>query len=574
LSSRYYQAELANLRTLAGEFARAHPALAPMLAEPSADPDVERLLEGVAFLTGMVREKLDDDFPELIQGLTDLIFPHYLRPVPSLSIVAFEPGRGLRETLKVPAGTSLGARPVDGVSCLFSTCYPVEVHPLRVTAVTHEGLASAPGCIRVHLELRDLPLSRWQPGELVFYLGDGFTEAADLFLLLTRHLRSLTARPDQGGQPFRWGPEPLRPLGFEPGRALLGYPSQSFRGFRMIQEYFALPQKYLFLGLSGWAGWRDRGDGAGFTLEFELEPGPVPVPRPRPEQFTLFATPVVNLFPLDAEPVLLDHRHDRVPVRPARGGPHEVYSVEAVTGLAQGTLARREYVPLGRLGQGEGDRPVYQVTRSRSPLDGRTLTSLYLGYPPAGPGPAQETLAIRLTCTNGSLPERLQLGDICQPTGDSPERAGFRNLLPATSPLEPPFGRNSLWRLLSHLSLNLLSLASAGALQELLLLYLFEGRDRVGAAAHRNRIAGIESFRAEPRDRLFRGQPVRGHDLLLRLGGEHFGSQGDQFLFASVLEALLGLYASLNAFVRLTVEDAQKGGIRQWPARTGDRPLI
>ncbi len=574
MSSRYYQAELANLRTLAGEFARAHPALAPMLAEPSADPDVERLLEGVAFLAGMVREKLDDDFPELIQGLTDLVFPHYLRPVPSLSIVAFEPGPGLRETLTVPRRTGLGARPVDGVSCLFSTCQPVEVHPLRVAGVEREGLAGAPGCLKVHLELRDLQLSRWQPAELVFYLGGSFNEAADLFLILTRHLRSVTARPARGGQPFRWGPGALRPVGFEPGRALLDYPGQSFRGFRLIQEYFALPQKYLFLALEGWAAWRERGDGGSFTLEFELEPGPVPVPRPRPEHFTLFATPVVNLFPADAEPVLLDHRRDRVPVRPARGGPHEVFSVDAVTGLAQGTLARREYVPLSLVGQGEGDRPVYQVSRSRSPLDGRTLTSLYLGYPPSGPGPAQETLAIRLTCTNGSLPERLQLGDICQSTGDSPERAAFRNIIPATSPLEPPFGHNTLWRLLSHLSLNLLSLASAGALQELLLLYLFEGRDRAGTAAHRNRVAGIERFQAVPRDRLFRGQPVRGHDLLLRLGGEHFGGQGDQFLFASVLESLLGLYASLNAFVRLTVEDAQKGGTRQWPARTGDRPLI
>src|SRR5262249_18676828 len=77
--NKYYQDELAYLRELGREFAQAYPQLAPMLADRGGDPDVERLLEGTAFLTARVREKLDDELPEAIHAIAELIFPQLVR---------------------------------------------------------------------------------------------------------------------------------------------------------------------------------------------------------------------------------------------------------------------------------------------------------------------------------------------------------------------------------------------------------------------------------------------------------------------------------------------------------------
>ena len=107
--NRYYQQELDNLKDLGAEFSRAHPALAPMLSGRSSDPDVDRLLEGVAFLTALLKQKLDDEFPEVVHELIRLMWPHYLRPMPSSSIVAFKPKPMLKQSVTIPAGTQVAS---------------------------------------------------------------------------------------------------------------------------------------------------------------------------------------------------------------------------------------------------------------------------------------------------------------------------------------------------------------------------------------------------------------------------------------------------------------------------------
>ena len=142
---KYYQRELSHLRDLAADFAKAHPALAPLLSGQSADPDVERILEGTAFLSGLIYEKLDDDFPEIVHGLIQLIFPHYLRPIPSATLIRFKPKRSLMETVTVPAGAAIDSVETEGTRCTFTTSYPVELHPLAVSGAAYEQLGSDRG---------------------------------------------------------------------------------------------------------------------------------------------------------------------------------------------------------------------------------------------------------------------------------------------------------------------------------------------------------------------------------------------------------------------------------------------
>ncbi len=575
--NRYYQEELQNLRERAREFSRVHPAAAPMLGGQSSDPDVERLLEGVAFLTGLLRRKLDDELPEMIRGLADVVFPHYLKPIPSTSVVAFAPKPGLQETLRVPAGTSLGSVEVQGCTCFFRTCFDLEVHPLRVAAAEAVRKAGEPNVLRLEMESTGPILSQWRPKRLSFCLAGGMAQAADLFCLLTRYLRRITVSPLEGGSPCTLPIHGLRTAGFERDKHLFPFPSQAFSGYRLLQEYFVLPYKFLFLDLLGWERWTDRGDGSRFEIRFELGEAPLDLPSLGPDRFLFFATPVVNIFPHDGDPVTLDHRRERVRVRPS-AKPDEVlqvYSVDEVSGFMEGTVEKKTYVPLSFFSKQEDEASLYQVLRGISPVDQAPEVFLSFPYAAGEEKPVRETLSLRLTCTNGNLPEQLQLGDISRQTSDSPELLTFSNVLSPTAPVAPPLRGNELWRLLSHLSLNLLPLADADALKALLRLYLFPGgRDRVKIAANQKRVDGIEGMSVKPADRLVRGLLVRGQEISLTVRQDHFAGLGDLLIFGTVMDRFFSEYSSMNTFTRLEIKETVSGETYVWPERIGDRPLM
>ncbi|NPV05330.1 MAG: type VI secretion system baseplate subunit TssF [Syntrophaceae bacterium] len=575
--NRYFQQEMNQLRELGASFAKAYPALAPMLSGPAADPDVERLLEGVSFQTALLRQKLDDDFPEIIQDLVRIIWPHYLRPIPSTSTVVFTPKATLRQPATIPAGTPLASLPVDGTPCLFRTCSDVEIHPLTLLEAAFEQPPGRPPQVRLLMELVGLRLSDWRPESLRFFLAGDYAEASDLYFLLMRHLKRVVLEPLEGGDAAALPPECLRDAGFSEQAALVPYPSHAFPGYRVLQEYFVSPEKFLYVGLSGWDRWRDRGGGSKFEVRFEFDALPVRPARLGRDDVALHATPVVNLFAHEADPIALDHRRPWYPVRPAgyHAGSGQVYAVDAVTGFIQGSAAERRYLPFEHFNPDVRSTPVYHTTCRRSPVGPGADVFLSVAYPPEAGVPRPETLSVELTCTNGTLPESLRVGDICVATGASPEFATFRNIKPLTPAVFPPLSTNFLWRLVSHLSLNYLSLAHPDRLRALLDLYVFpECRDRSAVLANRKRIAGIEQVEDRPSDRLVGGLPVRGREVTFRLRRDHYVSTGDLFLFGSVLDVFLGGYASVNSFTSLGIRETMKGETYRWPARLGNHPLI
>ena len=575
--NRHYQEELARLKELGAEFAAAHPALAPMLGGPSADPDVERLLEGVAFQTALLRRKLKDDFPEVVHDLMRLVAPHYLRPLPTATIVAFEPKPSLVRTQTIPAGTELASVPVEGTRCLFRTTSPVELHPLQLLDASFDQPAGKAPAITLALELSALPLSQWQPRSLRFFLGGDHAQAMDLLLILSRHLKRIIINPAEGGASAILPVSCLQPAGLNDDEPLFPYPAHAFPGYRLLQEYFTAPQRFLFLELTGWERWSGRGNGSRFTVTFELDALTLPPPRVKRESFVLFATPAANLFPRDADPILLEHRAERYLVRPAGLAPGhgQVYSVDRVTGFVRGSTTERPYHPFEQFREVTESGPAFHTSVASSPVRDGFDVHLSVAYPKGQGLPELETLSLELTCTNGRLPESLRIGDLHEPAATSPESATFRNITPMTAALLPPIGKNLLWRLVSHMSLNRLSLASAENLRALLSLYLFEERgDLAALAANRKRIDGIETVVTRPADRLVGGHLLRGSEIVLTLRGDHFAGPGDLYLFASVIDRFLGGYASLNSFTRLTVCENVRGEEYQWPARLGHRQLL
>ncbi|HEY4126530.1 MAG TPA: type VI secretion system baseplate subunit TssF [Gammaproteobacteria bacterium] len=571
----YYQQELGALRELAKEFAAAHPALASRLTGPSPDPDVERILEGVAFLTGSVREKLDDDFPELAQTLTQLIYPHYLKPLPATTIVEFRPKDTLRRNAVIPTGTYVDSSEVQGTHCRFRTCFDVRISPL---SLVQAQLLERPGgrrAIDLTLQLNGLALTQWDEEKLPLFIGGDFAGAADLYMLLLRGLERIVISTGAGEHELP--ASALKPLGLDDDQAMLPRPASTLPAFALLQEYFLLKEKFLFVELSGLQSWRQRGNGNQFHVRFDFAPTEIRFPAVDRERFALHSTPAVNLFRHDADPILLTHRRATVRVRPAgvRDGNIQVYSVDEVVGHTRGSALRQEYRPVNLYGAGNTQVPYYDMHFVQAAQGGGVEPHLTVAYPPGVELPAQQTLILGLTCSNGHLPAQLRPGDISRSTSGTSDLISFRNILPPADGAEPPLGEAVLWRLLSHLALNFLPIADAETLQALLRLYVVQGGGQSSReVANQRRIASISKVGVRAGDRLFGAGMVRGQEIRASLRQDHFASAGDMFLFGSLLDRVLATFSTLNSFSVFTLMDEQTGSSYTWPARLGKRALI
>lgn len=571
----YYQRELNALRELAKEFATAHPALASRLSGPSPDPDVERVLEGVAFLTGRVREKLDDDFPELAQTLTQLIYPHYLRPLPATTIMEFRPKDTLRRNMVVPAGSYVDSTEVQDTRCRFRTCFEVRIAPLSLVQAQLLERPGARRSIDLTLQLNGLTLSQWDGDRLPFFIGGDFAGAADLYMLLLRGLERVVISTGAGEHELP--PSALKPLGLDDDQAMLPRPAATLPAFGLLQEYFLLKEKFLFLELTGLQEWRQRGGGNLFHIRFDFEPSEARFPAVDRERFMLHCTPAVNLFSHDADPILLNHRRAEMRVRPAgeQGGNIQVYSVDEVVGHTRGSALRQEYRPINLYGGGNAQVPFYEMRFAPSAEGGRAEPHLLVTYPQGVELPAQQTLILGLTCSNGRLPAQLRPGDISRSTTGTSDLITFRNVLPPADGAEPPLGEAVLWRLLSHLAMNFVPIANAETLQALLRLYVVQGTAQSPReVANLRRISAISTVGTRAGDRLFGGNVIRGQEIRASMRPDYFASQGDMFLFGSLLDRVLATFSTLNSFSLFTLIDEQTGNTYAWPARLGKRALI
>jgi type VI secretion system protein ImpG len=579
LSRDYFLHQLNLLKALAPEFALANPALAPFLNGPRTDPDVERTLEAVAFQNSLLCRNLDLDFPQMVVALAQLMLPHYLRPIPASTIVRFVPGVNQKDPVLVPAATELTSTPVDGTLCRFQTTADLEVHPLEICDASYLQRPGRSGELRLSLAVRGIPLSHWQPASLRFFLAGDYASATNLYLLLSRHLSRIVLSSGDAGTCAVLPASCLTPAGFAESEKLLPYPPHAFPGYRLLQEYFTLPEKFLFFDLRGWEHWRERGTGRHFSISFELENLPFVPQHIRCSDFALHAVPAVNLFPHYADPISIDHRTDSYRIRPAGADPghYQVYSVDHVIGHTRATALERNYVPFDQF-KGDDTEPVYHAQPASSLRQEGYDVLLSVAFPGQLPAPGSETLSITLTCSNGSLPDHLRLGDIslAQSFPDTGISAGN---MTAVHPGAPPRCGPELHRLLtSHLRLNQLPLESAKNLQGLLELYLFPcGHSGSRNAANIMRISGIEDLQVCATAHRMSGTSVRGREIRMKLRQDHFAGPGDLFLFGSVLENFLGSYRSLQCETCLEFQDVLNGYSFHWPADSGrvsSRPIV
>lgn len=581
-----YAVQLDLLNTLGAEFARENPVIAPELGERSTDPDVERVLEGVAYVSGQIRERLGLDYAEFVHTLVDAVWPHYLRPVPSMSIVEFDaaPGVTLAGPRTIPRReTRVASVPVDGTSCEFRTGHDVVLRPLAVESARFETRGRRGS---LHLELcllADVPPRALALDRLRLYVHADFPAAASIFTWLVNGASAieLVATGEDGATrrvelpaPDGW---PVRPGGRRADEALLPYPPHSFEGYRLLQEYFATPQRFLFVDLLGFEALADLGPCDRFEVVVHARERPPAGVRVDAGTFRLHCTPVVNLFESAADPLLLDHRASRKLLRPQglRATHYDIYSVDRVVGIPRHGGPRREYKAFSSFLHGvRGDEGRYfQVRRVRDPDRPSSLVYLSVVTEAAGGAlPDEEWLSIEATCTNARLGEGLRQGDLSVATDSSPDFAVFRNITPVSRSVLPPLGEELHGVAVRHLLIHYASNATVESLRALAALYNFHAReDRQSARALELLLAAIVRVSSEPETRRLDVAPVLGTHVRLVLDESGFLGEGGLYLFASVLEEFYALASSLNVYTRLTAIGAGEREEFEWPARIGNR---
>lgn len=617
----HYNNELRHLRETAGEFAREFPKIAGRLSldkdakEICPDPYVERLLEGFAYLAARIHLKLDAEFPRFTQSLLETVYPHFLTPIPSMAMVRFDPEESdpaLAGGVVVPRGTLLRGNLAKGekTSCTFQTAHAVRLLPIKIAEARYftrdlvqlnlPASVQAKAAIRLRLQATaGVPFSEIRLDPLQFFLRGADDLPGWIYEQIFALKTGLVLQaPQERGKTLGVLPAShVRQHGFSPAEALLPPSARSFEGYRLLREYFAFPQRYRFFEAADFEVVTRKCAGSQIDLVIPLKDVETRLEgRVDASSFELFCTPVINLFSKTLDRIDLSNRFSEFHVVPDRNRPldFEVFEIQSVTGYGAATGMEQEFRPfylakdtdVGAGGFYTTNR-VPRVLSAKEKQFGRRSTyggtEVYLSLVDASNGPYRpdlRQLGVRALCTNRHLPIQMGVGvgrtdftiDLTVPV------TSIRCLAGPTLPLPSHAEGRFSWRLISHLSLNYLSLidsatdGGATGMREILRLYAHADDHAI-----KRQIEGILHISSKP---ILRRAPTpgpitfaRGLEITIVLDETAFEGLG-VFILGAVLEQFLAKYVSLNSFTETVIKTQQRGEIMRWPPRMGRRQLL
>lgn len=622
---RYYNQELKHLREMGGEFAHQFPKIAARLGMDGievSDPYVERLLEGVGFLAARVQLRLDAEFPRFTQRLQEIVYPHFLAPTPSMLIAQIKPqtdDTNLAQGLSIARGSTLRSAlcsvpgKADKTACEFRTAHDVSLWPLELLAAHYFSfapdlpLSSLPlaqrikGGLRLRLKTTaGLLFNQLSMDQLRIFLSGSDEVAYRLYELCLGACVGMLVAP--ATQPWPWHvflpKKNIQPVGYLDQQALLPTTLRGFQGYRLLQEYFSFPQRFLFLDLLGLAPAIRRHAGQELEIVLLFERGDSELESMVDvSNVALFCTPAINLFSKRADRIaLLDNTCD-YHVVPDRTRPmdYEVYAVDSVVGHGVGSDSEQPFFPLYAAYHNENaEQGAYFCTQREPRMLSETqkkngFRSSYIGSevfislvdPEEAPYRHDlRQLSITTLCTNRDLPLHMPVGggktdfllDYAAPI------EMIRCIKGPSRPYSPISEGASAWRFISHLSLNYLSLLNtdetqgAVALRQMLALYATRAEPGL-----KKQIDALRSVRVQPTvRRLSGGGPIAfGRGLRIDLEVDEMGFQGSSaFLFGSVMEQFFARYVSINSFTETVLRSATRGDIMHWTPTCGKRPII
>ena len=618
---RYYNQELQHLREVGAEFSQRFPKIAARLGMDGievTDPYVERLLEGVAFMAARVQLKIDAEFPRFTQRLLEIVYPNYLAPLPSMLVAQFEPqldDTNLARGFTVPRGSALlsQAGRGDKTTCEFRTAQDVTLWPLELTSAEYFSFAPdlplaslrvgkrVKGGVRIRLRsTAGLPFNKLELDRLRVFLSGGDEAAYKLHELCLGACIGGMVRPVSPAPAWHEliAPENVRAAGFRDEEALLPATLRSFQGYRLVQEYFAFPQRFLFVDIDGLAPALNRHDGSELEIVLLFGRGePMLESAVDASSFALFSTPAINLFPKRADRVHVTENTYNYHVVADRTRPmdFEIFEVAAVTGYGAGSESEQPFYPFYAAYHAEDaeHRAYYMVQREPRLLsENQKQTGIRTSYvgsevyvsivdPEEAPYRSDlRQLAITTLCTNRDLPLQMPL-HVGKTDFSLNSAAPVQSIRCVKGPSVPssPLGEGTVaWRFISHLSLNYLSLLNSGenegaeALRQMLGLYA--GSSDAGA---KKQIEGLRSVRTRPSVRRlpFAGTLAYGRGIEIVLEVDELAFQGGSaFLFGAVMEQFFARHVSINSFTETVLRSTARGEVMRWVPRCGERPIL
>lgn len=645
---RLYNEELAHLRGVGAEFAQRFPKIAARLTLDGlevADPYVERLLEGFAFLAARVQLKIDAEYPQFVQHLLETVYPNALAPVPSMLMLQLQPDLADPNLVKgalLPRGSTVysQAERGQGTRCDFRTAHDVRLWPLEIVSARYSGhtadlpLAQLPVArqarsslrlqLRLHgglnfaqLPLDELPLYFSAPDEVSFKLHElVFGAAIGSWVMPAAGGNGSpgSASPaGLAGSAWRHADDSIHPVGYADDQALLPETLRGFSAYRLMQEYAALPQRFLSARLTQLRARLAR-------IEAPLVDLLILFDRSEPalealvgaDSLALHCTPAINLFARRLDRIQLgngsgtprDWEHHVVPDR-TRPMDFEVHSLLSVTGFGVGAVAEQRFEPLYTSVHAEGSQHAAYYTLRRAPrqLSARQQelgtrssyvgTEVFLSLVDARQAPYREDLrqlSLSALVSNRDLPMLLPgAGQRDSRPGQSTAAGGWlleapgpvKTVLALRGPTAPivrlPRGELG-WQLVSQLTQNHLSIVdeepgrAAAALRQLLLLH-----GPAQDASWRRQIDGILGVTARTATRRlpFPGLLSFGSGVQIDVEVDELAFQGGSaFLLGSLLEQYFTRQAALNSFTQTRLHSTSRGLLKTWPARIGARRIL
>ena len=582
--NRYFQDELSHLRTLGKEFGEEFPALAPMLAESGTDPEVERLLEGFAFLTAKLREKLDDHFPELLESVGRSLCPSLTHSLPSATIIEHRITSGLRNDRYVDAGAQYKSTANDGLSCLFTSVWPMELRPIELQNCEAKIDASGHPSLQFKLASTQGVFVGTAPSSLRVYLAGSRANASSLRLQLLNHLEKIVVTSFDAEelqlQQYTLPGTAIKAVGFQKSETLFAQSPEEDNPFAILADYFTLPQKFNFLDIVGLDKATPTGTGCAYLkIQFIFQrDSELPIVDAR--SLRLHCVPAINLFETTTDPVRFDIQKERFLLRVAgltrkQAKVQRLLAVEGLSNNSNQRWAIPQFLALPAR-QSKASSDLFYTTHITSVADG--------GEPDIAisiRGDAQNKrlfelnlLSISILATNGSAANQLRVGEINRATPTSPVSTTFENITPPSPYVACSLSSELQWRILSHLSLNLKKLETAATLRETFECYDYCGLvDSRIKSANQHRITGITDLSTQPYTLIHRGSAVHGLISEVELDESHFETLGDLALFGAIIDQCFANLAPINGFQKTRVTTIPSKKVFEWPAKNASHCL-
>jgi type VI secretion system protein ImpG len=579
--SQYYQDELNYLRGLGEEYARRYPQNAKFLGTGAQDPDVERLLQGFAFLTARLHEKFDDQYSQVAEGYLSVLWPEILKPIPSITMVQFNPDPKLvRTDAYLPAGQTLHSRRYNWGRYTFQSSRSVHLYPFQLidseldyhneSWILRFEFKLNPGASLQESNLTSLPIYisgtdlRFRYGWHLWF--SQYIKGAR-FVSTTSHKSSDVT---------------FSPVGFQSEEGLFPKGDAEMPGHRILRDFLTYPKGFLFSKVDDISCLKqlDITDGFNLEIDFGSHAPSQPMRETTDDSFKLYCTPAVNLFETSSR-ILFDHSRSEYLVRSDEIDieHHEVYSISDVTGIETGTNGSRiPYQPFysKRLSALEETThyPVYReryadihVKQGNKILKGRECFLSIGDISDSDRSTAIQTFLLHIICTQRGGASDINPGELCEPGGRVPAFVSFKNLDQPTRQFPAPPSDRNLWLLISTLVMSRQSMVNTEVLKSAVKLY---GGLVAGTAEQVEYwLSALKKITVTPGIKLFKGTPLRVLETELLIDCEQ-DRVHENHLFAAILCEFLRNMATVNTRLNFSIKFENQPGLQySWPVRTG-----